>query len=99
MPSIVSIDINIAFAMDGNMILLLIAEIFLSAAAVNLARSKKQRDKSLRSTVPLPPFLTEAKILEGEMTAEEILNIFARSITERVDEGEDDDEDEGKRIQ
>ena len=43
-PSVVSIDINIAFATDGDNIRLPITELLLCAAASNLARSKKQRD-------------------------------------------------------
>ena len=42
-PSIISLKIEIAFAMDGDKIRLPISEVLLCAAAVNLARSKKQR--------------------------------------------------------
>ena len=40
-PSIVSIDINIAFATDGDNIRLPITEVILCAATGNLASSKK----------------------------------------------------------
>ena len=88
-PSVVSIDINIAFAMDGDKIRLLIAEVLHRAAAGNLVRSNKQQDWTPRNAVLLPLFLTEAAILDRETTAEELLKISSQSITERADEGED----------
>ena len=41
-PSVVSIDVNIAFTMDGDKIRLPIAELLLCAADGKLASSKKQ---------------------------------------------------------
>ena len=43
---------------------------------------------NMRSTVLLPPFLTEAAILQGESDVGELLKIFARSITEWAKEEE-----------
>ena len=80
-PSIISIDFNIAFAMDGNKIRLPIADVLLHAAAGDLARSKKKRDWIPQKPVLLPPVLMEAAILDGETTMEELLNIFAHYIT------------------
>ena len=99
-PSVISLKIKIAFAPDGDKIHLPIAEVLLRAAAGDLARSKKQRDWTSLNAVLLPPFLTEAEILHGESDAGELLNIFARSITEwasdadfsiEADEANDDD--------
>ena len=58
--SVVSIDINITFTMDGNKIHLPITELLLRAATDNLVRSKKQQDLTPRNAVLLQPFLTEA---------------------------------------
>ena len=90
-PSVVSIDINIAFATDGDKICLLITEVLLCAAAGNLASSNKQRDWTPRNAVLLPPFLTEAAILDRETVAEDIIKIFTHSIVERAGEREEDD--------
>ena len=78
----ISLKIEIAFAADGDKIHLPIAEVLLCAAAGNLLPSKKQRYWTLRNSVLLPPFLTEATILHGKSDAGKLLNIFARSITE-----------------
>ena len=64
-PSVISFNIDIAFAADGEKIRLPIAEVLLRAAAGNLARSKKQCDWTTRNAVLLPPFLKEAAILHG----------------------------------
>ena len=57
--SFISLNIDIAFAADGDKICLLIAEVLLRAATGNLAYSKKQRDWNLPNTVFLPQFITE----------------------------------------
>ena len=75
--------------MDGDKILLPIAEVLLRAVAGNLMRSKKQKDWTPCNAILLPPFLTEAEILDGETSGEELLKIFERSITERVEEKEE----------
>ena len=62
-PSVVSIDINIAFTINGKKIRHPIPEVLLHAAAGDLMRLNNQRYWTLRSTVLLPPFLTEAEIL------------------------------------
>ena len=81
-PFVISFKIKIAFAVDGNKIRLPIAEVLLRAASGDLTRSKNQRDWTPRNAFLLPPFLTETAILHGELDAGELLNIFARSITE-----------------
>ena len=43
-PSVISIDINITFATDGDKIRLTITEVLIRAAAGNLAWSNKQRE-------------------------------------------------------
>ena len=79
--------------MDGNTILLMIAEVILRATVRNLARPNKQRDWTPHTAFLLPPFLTEEEILDRETTKEELLKIFARSITEISEEGEYGDGD------
>ena len=81
-PSVVSIDMNIAFSTDGNKICLPIAEVLLCVAASDLVRSKNQRDWTPRNAVLLPPFLTEATILDEGSDSGELLKIFARYFTE-----------------
>ena len=53
-PSVVSININISFTMDGDKIRLLIPEVLLHAAAGNLARSKNRHYWKPRKAVLLP---------------------------------------------
>ena len=65
-PSVISFNIEIAFAPDGEKIRLPIAEVLLRAAASDLTRLKKQRDWTSRNAVLLPPLLTEAAILHEE---------------------------------
>ena len=81
-PSVISFNIKIAFATDGEKIRLPIAEVLLRAAAGNLALSKKHRDWTSRNAVLLPPFFKEAAILHGKSEAGELLKIFVRSIIE-----------------
>ena len=81
-PSIISFNLEIAFAPEGKNIRLPITEVLLCATAGDLTHSKKQRDWQSLNAVLLPPFLTEAAILHGESDAGELLKIFARAITE-----------------
>ena len=81
-PSVIYFSLDITFATDGEKICLPIAEVLLRAAAGNLARSKNRRDWQSLNAVLLPPFLTEAAILHDESDAGELLQIFARIITE-----------------
>ena len=74
--------------MYGDNIRLLIVEVIVSTAASNLTRYKNQSDFTPHNAAPLPPLLMEAKILDGETSAEYILKIFARSITERTEDKE-----------
>ena len=81
-PSAVFLKIGIASSTDVNKIRLPVSEVLLCAAAGDLARSKKQQDWTPHNAVLLPPFLTEAAILYGELDASKLLKIFARSIME-----------------
>ena len=83
--------------MDSEKIRLSVAEVILHAAGGNLARSKKQHNWTPINSFLLLPFLMEAEIIDGETTAEELFKIFARSITEISEEGEDDDEEENDK--
>ena len=88
-PSVVLINTEINFATEGKNIRLSITEVLLRAADGDLARSKKQRDWKPYNAVLLPPFFTKSAILNGESDAGKFLNIFAHSVTERAEEGED----------
>ena len=81
-PSVISFNIEIAFATDGEKIHLPITEVLLCAAAGDLVRSKKQHSWTSRNAVLFPPILTEATILHGESDTGELQKIFARSIAE-----------------
>ena len=74
-PSVISFNIEIAFATDGEKIRLPVAEVLLRAASGNLVRLKKQRDWNSCNAVLLPPFFMEAAILHGESDAGELLKI------------------------
>ena len=63
-PSVVLININIAFATYGENICLPTTEVILRAAADKLARSKNHQDWKPRNAVLLLPFLTEAAIID-----------------------------------
>ena len=86
-PSVISLKIDIFFATDDDKIRVPIVEVLLCAATGDLARSKKQQDWTPRNAVLLLPFVMEDAILHGESDVGELLNNFARSITERVKEG------------
>ena len=81
-PSVISFNLEIAFAPEGEKIRLPITEVLLCAAAGDLKGSKKQRDWQSLNAVLLPLFLTEVAILHGELDVGEPQKIFARSITE-----------------
>ena len=93
-PYDVPINSNIAFSITGYKICLPIAEVLLHISVIDLARSKKQRDWAPLNVALLPPFLTEAELLDGDNSAEDILKIYARTITELAAEDDEDDEDE-----
>ena len=78
-------DINISA--DGYKIRVSISEVLLCSSDGNLARSKNPRDWTLRNAFLLSPFLAKTAILQGELYAGKLLNIFARSITELAKEG------------
>ena len=85
---------DISFETEGDKICLPITEFLLRSAAGDLVRSKNQRDWTPRNAVLIPPFFTEAAILNLESDAGEILKCFAQSVTERAEEGEDADGDD-----
>ena len=68
-PSVVSFNLKIAFAPEGETFCLPITEALLRAATGDLKGSKKQWDWQSLNTVFLPPFLTEVAILRGESDA------------------------------
>ena len=61
---------EINFATDGNKIRLAITEVLFCMASGDLTRSKNQQHWTPRNAVLLPPFLTEAAILNGGRTRE-----------------------------
>ena len=81
-PNVISFNLDIAVAPEGEKIRLPITEVLLCAVAGDLKGSKKQRDWQSLNAVLLPPFLTEVAIFHGESDAGELLKIFARSFTE-----------------
>ena len=85
-PALVLINAEIAFAISGDKIYLLVTEAILRTAAGNLARSKKERNWAPLKTILISPFLTEKMILDGDTSLEDLLNIFARGITDRTAE-------------
>ena len=96
----ISFNLKIAFAPEGEKTRLPITDVLLRAAAGDLKVSKKQQDWQSLNAVLLPPFLTEVAILHGESDTGELLNIFAQSITKwaldtappiEADEASDDD--------
>ena len=74
------IDIERAFARDGNNIRLPTTEVFLCTASVELAKSKKIRYWTDRNAVLLPTFLTDIVLTVGETTAEALVKIFSKRI-------------------
>ena len=70
-PSVISFNLEIAFAPEGEKIRLLITEALLCAASGNLKGSKKQWDWQSLNAVLLPPFLMEVAILHGKSDAGE----------------------------
>ena len=71
-PSVISFNLDIAFAPEGDKIRLLITEPLVRAAAGDLTGSKKQRDWQSLNAVLLPPFLMEVAILHGKSDSGEI---------------------------
>ena len=65
-PTVVSIDVEIAFAIAGDNIWIPVTEVLLRVAAVDLSRLKKNRDWVALNAVLLPPLLTEATILDSK---------------------------------
>ena len=79
-PTVISIDIERAFARGGKNIRLLTTEVLLRDGAGELAKSKKIRYWTSRNAVFLPPFLTEKVLADRETAAEVLLKIFTESI-------------------
>ena len=87
-PSVVLIDVNIDFATDCDKICLPVTEVLLHSIAGNLTRLKKQQDWTPRNAVLHPQFVTEAEIINRGSDRGGILKSSARSVIERVEEGE-----------
>ena len=100
--SIVSINMDIAFATDSNKIRPPIIEVLLRAAAGDLACLKNRRDWTPRNSVLFLLFLMVSAMINGKSDLGELLNIFAHFVTDRMEKGEDsggenddnDDDDE-----
>ena len=82
-PTVFLVDIEHAFAGDGNKICLLTTEVLLLAATGKLAKSKKLREWTSRNAVLLLTFLTEIALTNGETAAEALLNIFSKRINKQ----------------
>ena len=89
-PSVFSININLPFATDRDSIFLPITEVLICTAAGDLAQSKKQYYWTPLNAFLFPPFLMEAAILDRGSDTGELLCIFACSVTERAEAGEED---------
>ena len=63
--TMVSIDIELTFAGNGETIRLQTTEVLVRAAAGELAKSKNLRDWTSRNAVLLLPFLTEIALTNG----------------------------------
>ena len=92
----VLIDIECAFAGNGEKIRLRTTEVLLRAAAGELAKSKKLRDWTPRNEVLLPPLLTDITRTVVETTTEALLEIFSKRITEQEVENAADESDADK---
>ena len=67
--TVLYIDAKRGFAVSGDKIRLPITEVLLCAIVGDLALSNKLRDWTSLNAILLPPFLTEAVILDGEISA------------------------------
>ena len=92
--TVISINSDTAFAKSDYKIRLPITEVINRAADGDLARYKNQRDWLPLNAILLPPFLTDAEILIGETSSEDLLKIFTSGILDRAAEEEEDDRDE-----
>ena len=93
MSTVVSVNIERAFASNGEKIRLPTTEVLLRAAARELEKSKKRRYWMDRNAVLLPPFLTDIALTVGETTAEALMKIFSESTTEQEAENADEASD------
>ena len=82
-PTLVWIDIKRTFAGNGEKIRLPMIEVFLHAAAGELAKLNKLRDWTSINAVLLPPFLTETVLTNVETSVEALLNIFSKRINKQ----------------
>ena len=81
-PRVVSINSKRTFSSAGEKIHLPVAEVLLCAAASNLACLKNMRYLKSLNAVLLPPFLTEAIILEGDNSTTDLHKNFTSNIVE-----------------
>ena len=82
-PTMVSINIERAFAEDSKKICPARMEVLFCAATGELAKSKKLGDWTARKAILLPSFLTEIALTDRETTAEALLKIFAEKINKQ----------------
>ena len=74
------VNSDIAFANAGDNIRIPIAGVILGATAGDLKRSKKQRYWVALNTILLPPFLTEAAILDGKTAVTNHFKVLSKCI-------------------
>ena len=81
-PTVVSIDVERNFSVNGEKIRLPTKKFLLCTSAGNLEKSKNISDWTSRNAVLLPLFLTEAVVADGETEEEALLDIFTEKIQE-----------------
>ena len=69
-PTMVSIDIKSAFSGNDEKTCVLTMDVLLCAAVKKLKKPKNICDLTSRNVAPLPPFLMEAVVTDGETAAE-----------------------------
>ena len=94
-PTVVLIDIERALAGDGEKIRLPATEVLLYTATSELSKLKKLWYWTARNSVLLLPFLTDIALIVRETTAETLMKISIKRITEQDAEnsGEASDSD------
>ena len=75
---VVSINIDIAFAIAGDNIRIPVNEVLLRAAIGDLTWSKRQRYWVVMNSVLLPPLLMEAAILDRKTAVVNLLKVFTK---------------------
>ena len=96
--TMILINIERAFAGDGEKICLPKTEVLLHAAADEPTKSKKFRDWKARNSVLLPQFLTEIELTYGENTVEVLLRILTKRINDQEAENAEEESDTEEKI-